>query len=274
MPALGLALGLPFTRPSGSSFAGPLDAYTSNLSVALSVDRRLLSSYEGPLFRVRADRVGQPEEDIGFLANGDVDTASLQSFVGSDDAYVTTVYRQDGSASDLIQASASLQPRIAMAGVVDDGMAFQAGQYLDIASAAQSIYTDGTNVQVLMDCKPDAAGGRVFDFGPDLLSAWFPLSGIVYLDLPFPAGRVSASTPSGLTGADHICSIEREDTTVRLRTDGSVDITGAVSGSISGTSIFRIGTAVGGSGAWTGLLRSFIVWKDCANPATRAALLT
>lgn len=258
---------------AGVTFTGVLDDHTTNLAVAWSLTRRLLTSYTGPLFRVRADRVGQPEQDIEALANGDVDTSALQTFVGSDDAYLVTAYRQDGSSDHPTNATTVEQPRIALAGVLDDGMLYSSGQCIDIASAAASVYTDGTNVQVVCEVNADAAGGRMFDFGPDFLSAWFPLAGTVYLDLPFPAARVSAATPGGLTGSYHVCSIEREGATARLRTDGSVDITGAVGGSISGTSIFRIGGATGGAGKWSGFMRGMVIWKDCASPATRAAAL-
>jgi len=256
---------------SRAAFTGVLDDHTSNIAVALSLTRRLLTSYTGALFRVRRD-ADDAEQDIGYLANGDVDTSALQTFVGSDNAFVTTVYRQDGSSDHLIQSTTSSQPRIALAGVIDDGLQFAAGQMMQIPSAAQSAYTDGTNIQVLCEIE-QTADGRMFDFGPDNISAWFPLAGTVYLDLPYPAGRVSAATPGGLTGSWHVCSIEREGATVRLRTDGSVDITGAAGGSISATSIFMIGATTGGSGAWTGSMRNFIIWKDCASPAARAALL-
>lgn len=256
----------------GGDFVGALDEYISSLAVVLSVILRLLSSYTGPLFRVRADRTGQPEQDIGFLANGSVDIASLQAFVGSDDAFITKVYRQDGSTNHLEQSTQNVQPRIASGGVIDEGLLFSGVQFMGIASASASEYTDGTNTQVVCDLKP-TADGRLFDFGPDSLSAWFPLGGVVYLDLPFPAARVSAATPSGLLGSFHVCSIEREGSSVRLRTDGNVEISGSAGGSISGTSVFNVGATTSGSGGWSGILRSMVIWKDCSSPATRAALL-
>jgi hypothetical protein len=225
------------------------------------------------LFRVRANRTGQPEQDIGFLSNGFVDTAALQSFVGSSSAFVTTVYRQDGSTSHLTQTTAAEQPRVALNGTLDDGMLFVTNMRMQIASAAASTYTDGTNTQILLDVKPNS-DGRMIDFGPDALSTWFPLSGQVYLDLPFPSGRVNVATPSGLVGSLHICSIEREGSTARLRTDGSVSFSGSVTGTISGTSVLNVGSTIAGSGYWGGCIRSLIIWKNCSSPATRAGALT
>jgi hypothetical protein len=277
---IGLALGLPFPRPSGGTpFVGPLDDYTSNLAVVLNLRRRLLSSYTGPLFKVRADRTGQPEQDIGFLANGDLDTASLQSFVGSSSAFVTTVYRQDGSSDHAVQSTASRQPRIALAGVIEDGALFYLGSgssFLDIPSAASTVYSDGTNIQVLIDAnnKTDT-NGRLIDAATGSLGFWSPFTGLLYWDAPLTGGRISVATPGGYANNYTITSLERAGSTSSIRVAGSVVATAGVSGSITGTSVFRIGNLLGaGGGPWSGCLRSLIVWKDCTSPATRAGALT
>lgn len=123
MPALGLSLGLPF-RPmgGGASFAGALDANTSNLSASWSVARRLLTSYTGPLIRVR--RSGDnSESDFSATANGDLDASSLAAFCvaggGTQHGYVTKIYAQAGSVGDLTQTTASLQPQLINAGSIN-----------------------------------------------------------------------------------------------------------------------------------------------------------
>ena len=50
----------------GPAFVGALDAYASGLAGAWSVSRRLLTSYSGPLVRVRRSS-DNAEQDIGFL---------------------------------------------------------------------------------------------------------------------------------------------------------------------------------------------------------------
>lgn len=275
MPSLALALGLPFTRPSGSSFAGPLDAYTSNLAIAISFSRRLLSSYTGPLIRVRADRTGQPEEDIGFLANGDIDEAALLTFAGSDNAYVVTAYRQDGSANDATQATAAEQPLIVSGAAMLDGPRFIGSQFFQISSVAASEFTDGSNVQVVVDAALDGGyNARTFSFNTDEFGAYLQYSGTLYWDAPTTGGRISGSQPAGYNTGYHITSLERAGTASKIRIDGTEEVTGTVGSSISGTSNFIIGALSSGVAGIIGNLRSFVIWKDCTAPATRAALLT
>ncbi len=71
-----------------------------------------------PLVRVqRASDNGQL--DIGYTANGDIDTAILKSFAGAGDAFVTIWYDQSGNNRDASQSTAASQPRIVHAGLVE-----------------------------------------------------------------------------------------------------------------------------------------------------------
>jgi len=58
------------------------------------------------------------EQDIGFDGM-DLDTTSLLSFVGDDDAYVSIWYDQSGTANNAIQTTHANQPLIVSAGVVN-----------------------------------------------------------------------------------------------------------------------------------------------------------
>jgi hypothetical protein len=106
-----------FSGPS-ASFAGPLDAFTADLAGSWSVARRLLSSYTGALLRVRRSS-DNTEQDIGFTADGSLDTAALLSFCGANSGFVRTVYDQSGNARNFGQSTAANQPRIVNAGVVE-----------------------------------------------------------------------------------------------------------------------------------------------------------
>jgi len=118
--ALGNSLAMP--RIGGAAaFVGALDDYTANLSAAWSVARRLLGSYSGALLRVRRSS-DDAEQDIGADSFGLLDEGALQSFIGSDSAYVTTVYHQAGG-SNLVQTTAAYQPRIANAGTIETAKA-------------------------------------------------------------------------------------------------------------------------------------------------------
>lgn len=99
-------------------FASPqllLDAY-SGATVAYSV-RKLRQAYTGSSLRVRRSS-DNTESDIGFV-NNELDTASLLSFVGAGDGFVTTWYDQTGNGFNTIQPTAAQQPRIVNSGVTE-----------------------------------------------------------------------------------------------------------------------------------------------------------
>lgn len=101
----------------GGGFTGAMDSYASGLWGLYALDR-LLSTYTGPLIRVRRSS-DNAEQDIGYDGGGALDTAALASFVSSDSAYVVTWYDQSGGGNDLTQATTSKQPRIVNAGTYD-----------------------------------------------------------------------------------------------------------------------------------------------------------
>jgi hypothetical protein len=118
MPAHALSLNnVAFLARGAASFIGPLDNYATNLMAMWSVARRLLTSYTGSLIRVRRSS-DSTEQDIGYVANGGLDTASLLTFVGGGNGFITKVYDQSGLGRNLLQATASAQQSIVSAGVV------------------------------------------------------------------------------------------------------------------------------------------------------------
>ena len=80
---LGLGLGVNSitSQKIGAGFTGILDEY-SGAAAAYSV-RRLSSTYTNGLIRVRRSS-DDTEQDIGFDANGDLDTTALTTFVNED----------------------------------------------------------------------------------------------------------------------------------------------------------------------------------------------
>ena len=90
-----------------------LDTYSAEVGYSI----RKISSTATNCIRVRRSS-DNAEQDIGFNGN-DLDTASLLSFVGANDGFVTTWYDQSGNSRDAINASALRQPRIVNAGVLE-----------------------------------------------------------------------------------------------------------------------------------------------------------
>jgi hypothetical protein len=99
----------------GGSPSFPLDSLPSPLRVfSLS---RMLSSYLGASFNVRRDS-DNAEQDIGFLPNGSLDVASLLSFCGSGNGFVTRWYDQSVNGADVGQGSGGNQAQIVDTGAV------------------------------------------------------------------------------------------------------------------------------------------------------------
>jgi hypothetical protein len=94
-----------------------------NLAAAYSL-RKLRVLYTGDAIIVRraSDNATQ---SIGFLANGELDTASLESFCAGTDGFVTTWYDQSGNGNDAAQTTSSAQPKIVSSGstILENGKA-------------------------------------------------------------------------------------------------------------------------------------------------------
>lgn len=105
-------------RFAAAGGSGVLDSYSSNLLVAHSVSRRLLTSYTGALFKVRRSS-DNATQDIGYGVDNWADTAALASFIGSNSGYVDTLYDQSGNGSHMSQSTTSRQFRVVNAGTND-----------------------------------------------------------------------------------------------------------------------------------------------------------
>jgi hypothetical protein len=87
-----------------------------NAAVAYSL-RKLRTAYTGSAIRVRRSS-DNAEQDIGFVG-GDLDTASLLTFCGAGNGFVTTWYDQSTNGNNATQTTAGNQPQIVSLGVVD-----------------------------------------------------------------------------------------------------------------------------------------------------------
>jgi len=111
---LGFGLGLQYSKLSGGGgFDGFLNKF-SGASLGLSLEL-LDKDYLGFCIKVRRSS-NNDEIDIGFV-DGVLDTATLLTFVGSGDAFVTIIYDQVGS-NNMTQTTANLQGQIVSNGSV------------------------------------------------------------------------------------------------------------------------------------------------------------
>ena len=93
----------------------PTFGYTPTVALSL---RQLSASYTGPAIRVRRSS-DNTEINIGFTAEGDLDTTALLNFCGSGNGFISVWYDQSGNEFNAIRENVSGQPRIVSAGAVD-----------------------------------------------------------------------------------------------------------------------------------------------------------
>ncbi|MES2599125.1 MAG: arabinofuranosidase catalytic domain-containing protein [Verrucomicrobiota bacterium] len=141
----------------GGSFTGALDGSTTSLVGAWSAARRLLTSHTGALIRVRRSS-DSTELDIAPDAAGDLDAAALAAFVGGSSGYVTRIYDQAGAARDLIQATASSQPRVMNAGVLDTENARPVCVFDGADDMMNAAYTAGGTLSLYQVAKLNSIG--------------------------------------------------------------------------------------------------------------------
>jgi hypothetical protein len=104
----------------GGSYASFVHIYIVDVySAPVAYDLMKLSSTATNCIRVRRSS-DNTEQDIGFDGN-DLDTASLLSFVGVNDGFVTKWYNQGtaGASYDASQTTAGSQPLIVSAGTIE-----------------------------------------------------------------------------------------------------------------------------------------------------------
>jgi hypothetical protein len=122
---LGLGFGLNRGRRVGG-FVGLLDTFTG--AAAAFSRYKLRKDYTGAAVRVR-ESGGNTEADIGFLADGTPDNASLLAFCGANDGFVTVWYDQSGNGKNAVNATSTEQPKIVSSGALVTSNGFDVIQY-------------------------------------------------------------------------------------------------------------------------------------------------
>jgi hypothetical protein len=130
----------------GDNFAG-VTAYYSL--------RRFTKGEDNNAIRVRRSS-DDTEQDIGFDANGDLDSTALLAFVGTggtDNGFVTTWYDQSGNGNDATNSTESEQPLIVSGGTLVEENSKAAVEfsgnpvYLDASSAISDAFTGNSVYQ-------------------------------------------------------------------------------------------------------------------------------
>jgi len=104
---------------AGRTFSVPALPILDDLSISATGAyslRKMRAAYAGSCIRVRRSS-DNAEQDIGFVADI-LDTATLLSFVGVGNGFVTTWYDQSTAGLNATQTNAGFQPRVVTSGAL------------------------------------------------------------------------------------------------------------------------------------------------------------
>jgi hypothetical protein len=194
-----------------------LDAYPGAYA-AYSL-RRLRADYDGPAIRVRRSSDGA-EQDVGFTAEGDLDVAAVEAWLGADDGYVVRWYSQVNTAPDMVQVEPANQPLIASSGTVETNSAGKIGirfepsrvTHLDIEDALPTGYNLDNMLAIIVGEQTSTERQHIVDFAAPGQRATNTLS-LLYNGSPRVRG--------GVTDKIAYPSLQRTHAAWMINTDGT-----------------------------------------------------
>lgn len=208
------------------------------------------------------------ETDIGALANGWVDKATLTAFMGTDDLFVTKLYAQSGSI-DLTQTTAAAPPQIATDGTLaEDGDGLAPASLLFGLTASLNVAdvfgSDG-GVIILRMREDTGAFGRGFVELTEQLNFWATIGSTLYFDYGGQfGGRIYAAEPTGWRDEWHLIRCSRYVGDQEISIDG----VSLVTGSRSATLPSSVQTFFTPYGAGHGV-SEFVAWNNGSDAAAK-----
>jgi hypothetical protein len=252
---LGISRGCNITLASNPITPLLLDSYP-NAAVAYSL-RKLRNAYSGNAIRVRRSS-DNAEQDIGFIGNL-LDTASLLTFCGVGNGFVTTWYDQSVNNNNASIPTASSQAQIVSAGTM----------ITDIYNG--KITTVWVNNQyAILTSIPIAQNFTMFAVVTRANSnnRLFPLgSGLTFLFSWSSLGTVTSQITTGLathqvgftTTGDYIVSVLRDNSNVLKAFRNSTPLLTEVS---TGTPTTALRFGFSQSASMTGRMQEMIFWNN------------
>lgn len=246
----------------GGGSALLLDTY-SGAAAAYSL-RKLRTAYAGSCIRVRRSS-DSAEQDIGF-ASGVLDTATLLSFCGAGDGFVTTWYDQSGNARNATQATSTAQPRVAIAGVVQtqgtrSAIRFDGNSdYLTLASSAISGTALALFAVLQTDADPAGSAGEsgLGTFGTDQSTHYPWTDGTVYCEFGTNARKTCGNPTLSLT-TNHLLTVQSYASDFSLRLNGNSQFSTATN-TVAFPTTCLIGQ--GGSYSYKGRMAEWVIYTS------------
>ena len=246
-------------------FVGPLDSYSTDLAAAYSL-RRLLTSYEGSAIRVREDS-GNTEADIGFDADGNLDTAALSAHCGANSGYVTAWYDQSGNSKNATNNVAGEQPRIVSSGTIDTINSLPSIRpdntddiLLVTSPSTPSFITPVASVVVVTDLNESTVSDRLINASTITSYLGVTSSSVSYRTSAFDAH----SFPAASTAIAHVVSVmatgASDPRDVNAYRDGVASSDNPNSLNVM-TVIWQIFGRTGGSAPYGGKTSELLLWN-------------
>ena len=209
--------------------AGLLDKYTG-AAAGYSL-RRLSSTYTGSAIKVQ-DTVGGATLDVGFDSNGELDTAAIVAYGGSNDVFVETWYDQSGNGNNSTQATSANRPKIydgaTSAVIVENGkpaVQFDGSNDTLQASVTSSniISTNAENtlLAVMNQDSTSVSNGLVSMANPRYVT-YTDFNGTLFYDAGNnSSNRLSVVAPAGWDDAQHLLFWSSSLTLQQICVDGT-----------------------------------------------------
>jgi hypothetical protein len=245
-----------------------------NAQAAYSV-RKLSTNYTGNAMEVRNS--SGTLLDIGFDSNGNLDTASLATHIGTGTGTVTTWYDQSGNSRDLTQSVLSVQPSIAVGGTIHTinniPAVLFANDYMDTAAFAPNPNGEVNILAVSQwdNTTMDMIVANQFGSSTTTRNYYYRMKsdGTIQMSQYFGNAQAQILNPSSATAANvpYIMSAEFASNTSNAYFNGTLRTGTTQSGSVENdTEKLRMG-ALGSNGTQLlrGYVQEFVYWSNSAH---------
>lgn len=215
-----------------------LDVYPgAGTALAIAVIK-LRTAYTGACIRIRRAS-DNTELNIGFDTNGVLDVAAIATFCSGTTGFVRTIFNQNGSGVNVIQTTASRQPRIYQSGAVivdSNGLPAILGNGTSTGMTFTQIVADGDSVFGIMSTNNTGLNHLLGTSTTNYNQIRTYLNALEYARVtnPYLLGTPndSAIISTGISTANHIFYMDF----------GSSDLVGSTD-NVAGTTFTKYGTA-------------------------------
>jgi hypothetical protein len=239
--------------------------------------RKVVASFNGPALTARRAS-DNTTEVINYLANGDIDDASLSAFGSGTILFCAALSDQSGAGFNVTQVNAGAQPQLLKV----EGrwyLACGAGQGLVSANAGDLALTGDQTIIAVCQCNSD--NSQIACSATDQGTGWvFWMNGVggqyapgpnprLFTYFSFSGNPVNAS--SMMTQMPNICAITRTSGVVQTYMNGVAGASLAgISNSVS-TGPFTISGFAGGY-SWEGLIGEIVLYSSARPPTDLSAI--